>query len=498
MRPSAKIAKEATISLVGMGFGNVVRYIFTAILARLIGAHYLGIYSLANAVTRIMEVIGKAGLDGGVLRFVSMRHIDEKESIIDDIATALKIVFGLSLLVMLIQIAISGWLTHSIFSSPQLLKTVLIINAIGLPFSIVALVAASATQGFKLLKYKILVNDILNPLVLLLAMLGAYFLISSEAAIILPALLSAVIGFIVIFVFLFRITGIQFARIIHTKINPAILSFSYPLMFIGIIVTMTHWMDIMMLGYFLDEESVGLYLPAARTAGLLRVVLVAFAGIFAPMLAQLHSENNTAEKDRLYKLVVRWISSIVFPLTIIILLFPEKVMLIFGAEFLVTSDVLIILIIATLIQSVFGLGLSSLTMTGHPKVNLINSAIALGANMVLNYFWIPRYGLTGAALATASAIIIMNILLTIEMWFILGLHPLSVKILKPVIAGVVAYFITDLLKPLFMPMHTVLTLVSGTITVFVSFGLMLWLFRFDEDDREILIGLSVIIKSAKS
>ncbi len=48
MKPSAKIAKEATISLVGMGFGNVVRYVFTALLARLIGAHYLGVSSLGR------------------------------------------------------------------------------------------------------------------------------------------------------------------------------------------------------------------------------------------------------------------------------------------------------------------------------------------------------------------------------------------------------------------------------------------------------------------
>lgn len=496
MKQSAKIAKEATISLVGMGFGNVVRYVFTALLARLIGAHYLGIYSLANAVTRIMEVIGKAGLDGGILLFVSRRDTDEKEIINSDIATALKLGFILSLLVMSIQIAISGWLVNSVFSSPQLLKTVLIVNAIGLPFSIGTLIAANATQGFKLLKYKILVNDILNPLVLLLAMLGAYFLISGEAAIILPALLSAVIGFIVIMLFLFRMTGIRFAKIVHRKITPDLLSFSYPLMFIGIIATVTHWMDIMMLGYFLDEETVGLYLPAVRTAGLLRVVLVAFAGIFAPMFAQLHKKNEVAEMDRLYKLVIRWISSIVFPLAIIILLFPQKIMLIFGPEFRAASDVLVILIIATLIQSIFGLGLSALTMTGHPKFNLINSIIVLVTNVILNYFWIPRYGMTGAALATATAICLLNLLLTVEMWIILRLQPLSVKLFKPVIAGLVAFLITGQIKPLFMPLHTVLALAAGAITVFVSFGLVLWLFRFDDDDKEILTGLSVISKSA--
>ena len=134
-------------------------------------------------------------------------------------------------------------------------------------------------------------------------------------------------------------------------------------------------------------------------------------------------------------------------------------------------------------------------MTGHAKVNLVNSIIALATNVILNYFWIPRYGLTGAALATATAICLMNLLLTAEMWLILRLQPFSVKLFKPIIAGIAAFLITGQIKPLIMPMHTVLTLAAGAITVFVSFGLVLWLFRFDDDDKEILTGLSVIIKS---
>ena len=54
---SKKIAKEATISFMGMGFGDGARYLFTAILARFAGVEFLGIYSLASSVTRIGEVL---------------------------------------------------------------------------------------------------------------------------------------------------------------------------------------------------------------------------------------------------------------------------------------------------------------------------------------------------------------------------------------------------------------------------------------------------------
>ncbi len=74
--PAQKLAKESSISFSGMSFGQFMRYVYTALLARWVGAEYLGIYSIANAVTRISETIGKMGLDTGVLRFVS-KHSNE-------------------------------------------------------------------------------------------------------------------------------------------------------------------------------------------------------------------------------------------------------------------------------------------------------------------------------------------------------------------------------------------------------------------------------------
>ena len=71
MKHPQKIAKEAIISFLSMAFGSGFRYLFVLILARWVGPTYLGIYSLANAIMRFAEVIGKAGLDNGVIKYVS-------------------------------------------------------------------------------------------------------------------------------------------------------------------------------------------------------------------------------------------------------------------------------------------------------------------------------------------------------------------------------------------------------------------------------------------
>ena len=61
MNLTKKIAKESTITFSGMVYGNINRYLYTALLARWVGVEYLGIYSLANAIMLIGEVIAKIG-----------------------------------------------------------------------------------------------------------------------------------------------------------------------------------------------------------------------------------------------------------------------------------------------------------------------------------------------------------------------------------------------------------------------------------------------------
>ena len=498
MKFSTKIAKEATISLAGMGFGDAVRYLFTGLLARFVGVKYLGIYSLANSVTRLAEVFGKAGLDGGILRYVSMRQGTGDDLIVrKNIRSTLKMGLIFSLLAMVALVLLSGWLVSTVFHGSILLRIVIIVNATTLPFCILTMIAAYATQGFKLLKYRVFVNNIFTPAILLLVMVASYFLISSETAIILPLLISSAAGSVVILFFLKRLTDVRLSQIIPAKFDLEILRFSYPLMFVAVIGTFMHWMDIMMLGYFMDESVVGLYHPAIRTVGLLRITFLALTNIFSPILSELYVQKKQEEMSSLYKLVVRWILTSTLPFAILLIMFPGKTMLLFGGQYIRAATVLQVLAIATLVQSFTGAGASALNMTGHPKVNLINSIIAVVINVILNVLWIPRYGIMGAALATLVSLSILGLLRSVEVWFFAKLHPFNSKLLKPVVASIVSYFILLLIKPYLMPFHTLLTLSFALVVAFFSFGCILWLLGFDSDDREVWKAWLMIRKASK-
>jgi O-antigen/teichoic acid export membrane protein len=328
-------------------------------------------------------------------------------------------------------------------------------------------------------------------------MVISYFLFSSELAVILPLLVSAVISFAVILFFLKNLTGVRFSQIIPARFNTTILRFSFPLLFVSIIGTFMHWMDVLMLGYFTDANTVGLYYPAARTAGLLRTVLMAFMSIFAPMLSEYFTQGKQNEMNSLYQLVVRWIMTLAVPIMIILVLFSKKVMLLFGGEYIQASNVLIVLTFAALIQVFVGAGGSALTMTGRPKVNLVNSVIVVVINVILNMLWIPKYQIMGAAWATFASLTTLGLLRSFEVGFLIKLHPFTWKLIKPIIAGFTTGVILYLVKPFIMPYHTVVTLLFAGLVAFLSFGNVLWLMKFDSDDREVWKGLLMIRKPSK-
>lgn len=269
-------------------------------------------------------------------------------------------------------------------------------------------------------------------------------------------------------------------------------------MFVAAIDTLLHWMDIMMIGHFTNAETVGLYYPAIRTTGLLRLILISLMSIAMPMISQLYPQRKMKEMGDVYKLTVRWIMTLAIPLTIFFILFPEKIMLLFGSQYIQAAPVLAISTIGIFVLLVTGIGSSILTVIGYPKYNLVNSIIAFLVNFSLNSLWIPRYGIVGAAWATLITYVVFGLLRSFEVWYFTKLHPFHLKLLKSVFSGIVTYILIFSLKKYFMPYHTLITLSLAGFSTFLIYLVTLSLFKFDSDDKEVWKALLIIGKTVKS
>lgn len=204
------------------------------------------------------------------------------------------------------------------------------------------------------------------------------------------------------------------------------------------------------------------------------------------MISELYARRNFGEMSALYRLVFRWILTLALPMAVILVIFPDKIMLLFGAQYLPGREVIHILTFGVLLQSVTGISSALLVMTGRTKLNLFNVSLAASINIILNIILIPRFGLVGAAWGTMGAMIVLSLVRIIECRFVLKMIPFQRKLWKPLFAtGLTAGFLLYL-RPLISNLHTVVGLSIAVSAAFMIYGLIIFLLRLDQDDMDVL------------
>ena len=83
---------------------------------------------------------------------------------------------------------------------------------------------------------------------------------------------------------------------------------------------------------------------------------------------------------------------------------------------------LVILAIGQLVSVSAGSVSSLLNMTGHERDTMQGLMIAASLNLVLNLLLTPRWGATGAAVATAVTLIVWNLILLRKVYLRTGIR----------------------------------------------------------------------------
>jgi O-antigen/teichoic acid export membrane protein len=192
----------------------------------------------------------------------------------------------------------------------------------------------------------------------------------------------------------------------------------------GMQIINTHT-DIIMLGTIKGAEAAGIYSIVNRGAALITFVLFAVNVPLAPVISSLYAAKDMKRLQHVITKSSRIILLYSLPIGISLIVFRNWFLLLFGQEFTQGETALIILSIAQLFSAAMGSVGLPLIMTGHER----NTAIIVGSSamlsVVLNVILIPKWGLEGAATATACNIIIRNILSAIWVYKKLGISSIA-------------------------------------------------------------------------
>jgi O-antigen/teichoic acid export membrane protein len=203
--------------------------------------------------------------------------------------------------------------------------------------------------------------------------------------------------------------------------------FGLPLVGAEMLAVLLFHGDKILLGYLGDPAQVGAYGVASRLALLSIVPHWATGRVHAPVFAELWSAGQDEALRRVYQRNVESSLLVTGFAGALIVVNAGWLLRLFGAELADPELVTVVrILVAGLLFTVLAGNQGQLyRMIGRTAVPTLTTALAVGVSVALCLWLVPRYGPSGAALATAAAFVAMNAVgvLLLGRYLAFAVHP---------------------------------------------------------------------------
>lgn len=466
----------------GTGFNILSRLLYNVLVARLLGPSQVGIYYLALTVANLVGVAATGGLETTVVRYLAWRRVDSDWGAFrGTLRFALQAVAALALVGGLAILVLAPWVASGIFHKPEA-TTPLRIMSIFVPFFALESVLLAATQSFKEMKYKAYIESILNPALRIILIVPAFFLHERLLYIMSAYVLSYLVCAYLSYLALRRSVPVRLQAYPARTDYRELLQYSYPLFAFTLLTFLGLYCDSLFVAHFRDSAEMGMYSVCIRLIFVTSFILPVINQVFAPLISELFRREKLAEVNHNFKFFTLWAVQIYVPVILIFLIAPGRILQLFGEGFRVAAPCLVILMVGQFVNNLTGPVGLVLTMAGWTRLQLWNAVAIVGLQSAIAFLLVPKLGMIGAAMANGAAAVIINLVRVHQVWNRLQMHPFSIDLLKPLLAGGAALGVAVpfIREPNLPSVANVGLMFAAIMGVYVG---VLWVLGFDPHSR---------------
>ena len=484
------IVKSSVVVFIGLFLSKILIYFYRIIIARYYGPEVYGLFTLGIMILSAIVALASFGFSEGLVRYVSFyRGKKGKNKIRFLYRTSLLILTISGIIAGLILFFLSDFISVTFFHNAELIIFLKIFSFL-IPVFIFANIFLAFLRAYeKISEFSFVFNILQN--VIKVAFLGLFVFLGWTTNAIAFSYFLGIFSMFVVAYFLCRyklpqiFLGYDLSKEEKKQIKKEFVSYSWPILFLGVITLIFSWIDSFSIAYFMDVSSVGFYNAAFPIAALMGVAPELFRQLFLPLITKEYSRGNLEVIKELSKQSAKWIFIINLPLFIILFLFPGAVInLLFGSEFISATMALRILCISGIFTSLNLLLVNLILMAGKSKIILINLVVFSILNLVLNILLVPLFGINGAAASTTFVNIGMALVLFIEVKSSVKIVPLRRKMLRILLISIIPTGILLILKS-FISINIFSLVLLGAFFFLLYFALIFLTRSFDRNDLEI-------------
>ena len=502
-----KVARHVLLSSLSNYIGKILNlgiwFVLTPFILSQLGKSLYGLQALVGSVVAYGFLLD-FGINGAVTKYVAeYRAREEGEMAHTVIATALWANTVLGLLVILISVLFAPLFT-GIFniaaSEQQTAAWLFLLTGIGVGITVPGATVAAVLRGLQRF-------DLLNMIgvTATLVSAGATFLVLRLGGGVLGL---AVIGICVTLMvqllstwFIYRIAPeLRFGWLGPSRSHlQTLISYSSSLFIMNIGGYLESRSDEIVIGGFLPVSAVTPYNLARRLSALPQMLTEQFLTLLLPMASEIHAKDEAAQLRSLYIVSTRVTLAMFVSVSLVVIILVRHLLTAWvGAEYAEYSNLVIILAVASLIDtSTWPAGFILQGMARHSPL----AAMTIGsgiANLTLSILLVNRLGLMGVALGTliATTVICLGFVTPYAMRVIgASARDMYTKVLVPSLLPIIPMgFIMIILRELLQPASLLTILMLAAVGPLVYFSVYLFL-GANEFERGVVRKLAEEIRS---
>ncbi|MFC1533107.1 flippase [Thermodesulfobacteriota bacterium] len=375
--------------------------VLVIVLARYLGPEKYGLYSLAFIFYGIFLLLSNLGIDTVITKNVS-RDLTQTVPYISFVSFFKIISSFLSFSIIAFLVLLLGY--------GETTRMGILLLCVAIFFSTQYDLISAIFFAYEKMEFPSIINSIRS--LLSLGFIIALIRLGKDVHAILSAQLFAIIICTLIQCYIFGKLIVPLKNVrLQFKIPTEIIRESLHFFLVAALFILNTRMDILMISWFMEERSVGVYASAIEIINILMILPALISKVLFPVFSKNYKENKPAMVI-IANTAIRFNIILGVPLSIgMLLLSSQLVNFIFGVKYLDAG--IILMIFSVNLFLFFPLTILSWIYSATDNVSIIvkSSLISIIINITLNMMLIPIYGLPGAALATVTCSVFRTLFL---------------------------------------------------------------------------------------
>lgn len=405
------------ISFLNLALGNLIPFIYTPIMLRILGQAEYGLYGIANSVMGYVQLLN-FGIGGAIVRYIAKYRAEgnkkQEEAVVGLFiklysCIAVLILFAGFIASFNVDIFGRSMTTEEIAKLRILIRFMTINMAVFLPFSVFSSITI-AHEEYIFNKTIGVACTIITPI------LNLVMLFHGKGAVGLVAT-TTIVNFCTYSMYLiFTTKRLQIRPRFNVRI-PGLLKeiavFSF-FVFLESIVDTLYWStDKLIIGWAMGAISTAVYNIGATFNGYITSLSTAISGVLTPKVTTMAVKG--ANGDEYTELFIK-----IGRLQFIVISFIVSAFVAFGRQFIglwagenysQSYYVALFVMIPVTVPLLQNTGLNILYALNKHRFRALTYLFIAIVNVVLTFSWVETYGIVGAAMATCVAYVIGNILI---------------------------------------------------------------------------------------